>query len=41
MELSNRATVGRLAGVSVNGLPPADLSTLAAAGAALPLDRWI
>jgi dethiobiotin synthetase len=41
MELSNRATVERLAGVSVNGLPPADLSTLAAAGAALPLDRWI
>lgn len=41
MELSNRATVERLAGVSVSRLPPADLSTLAAAGDALPLDRWL
>jgi dethiobiotin synthetase len=41
MELSNRATVERLAGAGVSGLPPADLSTLAAAGAALPLDHWL
>jgi dethiobiotin synthetase len=41
LELSNRATVERLTGVSVSGLPPAELSTLAAAGDALPLDGWL
>ena len=41
IELSNRATVERLAGVTVSGLPPATPSTLAAAGAALPLDDWL
>jgi dethiobiotin synthetase len=41
MELSNRATVERLAGVIVSGLPPTDLSTLVAAGDALPLDHWL
>ena len=44
LEASNRATVERLAGVAVGGLPaadPADLSTLAAAGEALPLERWL
>jgi dethiobiotin synthetase len=41
MELSNRATVERLAGISVSGLPLADVSTLAEAGDTLPLDRWL
>jgi dethiobiotin synthetase len=38
IEVSNRATVERLAGVRVSGLPPTDPSALAEAGAALPLD---
>jgi dethiobiotin synthetase len=41
IELSNRATVERLAGVAVSGLPPATPATLAAAGAALPLSDWL
>jgi dethiobiotin synthetase len=41
IEVSNRATVEQLAGAPVSGLPPADLSTLARAGEALPLDRWL
>jgi dethiobiotin synthetase len=40
IELSNRATVKRLAGVPVDGLPHTDPGSLAAAGAALPLDDW-
>jgi dethiobiotin synthetase len=41
IELSNRATVERLGGVSVSGLPPTDPDTLARAGAGLPLDDWL
>jgi dethiobiotin synthetase len=41
IELSNRATVERLAGVPVSGLPPTDTASLAAAGAALPIDVWL
>lgn len=41
IERSNRATVERLAGVPVTGLPPTTPSTLAAAGATLPLDDWL
>jgi dethiobiotin synthetase len=41
IELSNRSTVERLAGVSVSGLPPATPETLDAAGRALPLDEWL
>jgi dethiobiotin synthetase len=41
IELSNRATVQRLGGVRVSGLPPTDAGSLAAAGARLPLDEWI
>lgn len=41
IERSNRATVERLSGVAVSGLPPATPGTLAAAGAALPLDQWL
>ncbi len=41
IEESNRATVERLAEVPVSGLPPATRATLAAAGAALPLDDWL
>ena len=41
IERSNRATVERLSGVAVSGLPPATPGTLAAAGAALPLDDWL
>jgi dethiobiotin synthetase len=41
IERSNRATVERLGGVAVSGLPPATLGTLAAAGATLPLDDWL
>jgi len=39
IEISNRETVERLAAVSVTGLPPADLGSLAA-GRALPLNDW-
>jgi dethiobiotin synthetase len=41
IEASNRATVERLGGVRVSGLPPTDPSSLAQAGAALPLDEWL
>jgi dethiobiotin synthetase len=41
IERSNRATVERLSGVTVSGLPPTTPATLAAAGATLPLDDWI
>lgn len=41
LELSNRATVERLSGVAVSALPPTTPDTLAAAGAALPLDDWL
>jgi dethiobiotin synthetase len=41
IERSNRATIERLAGVSVSGLPPTGRGELAAAGAALPLDDWL
>lgn len=41
MESSNRATVEQLAGVSVSGLAFAAPDSLAAAGAALPLDDWV
>jgi dethiobiotin synthetase len=41
IERSNRATVERLAGVPVSGLGPAELGTLAARGAELPLDEWL
>jgi dethiobiotin synthetase len=41
IEESNRATVERLAGATVSGLPPTTPATLAAAGASLPLDDWL
>jgi dethiobiotin synthetase len=41
LERSNRRTVETLGGVRVSGLPPTDLDSLAAAGAALPLDDWL
>jgi dethiobiotin synthetase len=41
MEESNRATVADLARVLVTGLPAAEPGSLAAAGAALPLDAWL
>lgn len=41
IELSNRATIERISGVPVAGLPRATPDTLAAAGAALPLDDWL
>lgn len=41
IEQSNRATVERLAGVPVSGLPPATPATLAPAGDSLPLDDWL
>ena len=41
IEVSNRATVERLAGVAVSGLPPTAPGDLAAAGAGLPLDDWL
>ncbi len=40
IEVSNRETVERLAGVPVSGLPPTAPGSLAEAGAALPLGRW-
>jgi dethiobiotin synthetase len=40
IELSNRGTVQRLAGVRVSGLPPTDLGSLADAGGSLPIDDW-
>jgi dethiobiotin synthetase len=41
IERSNRSTVERLAGVPVSGLGPAELGTLAACGAELPLGDWL
>jgi dethiobiotin synthetase len=41
IERSNRATVERLGGVPVTGLPPTDPESLAAAGQRLPLADWI
>jgi dethiobiotin synthetase len=41
IELSNRGTVQRLAGVPVSGLAPTDPGSLAGAGATLPLDSWL
>jgi dethiobiotin synthetase len=41
IEVSNRATVERLGGVPVSGLPPTNPESLALAGAALPLDEWL
>jgi dethiobiotin synthetase len=40
IERSNRATVERLADVAVGGLPPTAPTSLADAGAALPIDTW-
>jgi dethiobiotin synthetase len=41
IERSNRETVERLGGVPVAGLPPTEPSSLAAAGASLPLYDWL
>jgi dethiobiotin synthetase len=41
IETSSRATVERLAGTPVSGLPRCRPDTLAAAGRALPLDDWL
>ena len=41
IELSNRETVARLAGAPVSGLPHVEPGMLAAAGAELPLERWL
>jgi dethiobiotin synthetase len=41
MERSNRATVERLAGVPVSGLPPTTPARLAEAGASLPIEDWL
>jgi dethiobiotin synthetase len=41
MEVSNRTTVERLAGVPVSGLPPTDVDSLAAAAEHLPLNEWV
>jgi dethiobiotin synthetase len=41
MERSNRATVERLSGVRVAGVPRATPATLAEAGASLPLPEWL
>jgi dethiobiotin synthetase len=41
IELSNRATVERLGGVPVSGLPHTDFGSLAKAGSHLPLDKWL
>jgi dethiobiotin synthetase len=41
IELSNRNTVERLAGVRVSGLPPTRPGSLASAAAALPITDWI
>ena len=41
IELSNRATVERLGGAPVSGLPPTDQGSLASAGSHLPLDEWL
>jgi dethiobiotin synthetase len=41
IEASNRATVERLGGVRVSGLPPTEPGSLAQAGAELPIDDWL
>lgn len=41
IERSNRATIERLSGVPVSGLPPTDPGSLARAGRTLPLDDWL
>ena len=41
IELSNRATVERLGGVPVAGLPHTDPGSLAEAGSHLPLGEWL
>jgi dethiobiotin synthetase len=41
MQASNRATVERLSGVPVCGLPHTERDGLAKAGRALPLDDWL
>jgi dethiobiotin synthetase len=41
IEVSNRATVERIGGVPVSGLPPTRPESLADAGMALPLDAWL
>jgi dethiobiotin synthetase len=41
IEVSNRATVERLAGVVVTGLRPTDPDSLADAGSDLPLAKWL
>jgi dethiobiotin synthetase len=41
IELSNRATVERLGGAPVSGLPPTDPGSLASAGSHLPVDEWL
>ncbi len=41
MERSNRATVERLGGVAVSGLPRTTPEGLAEAGASLPLEDWL
>jgi dethiobiotin synthetase len=41
IERSNRATIERLSGVKVSGLPPTDRDRLAEAGASLPVEDWL
>jgi dethiobiotin synthetase len=41
IELSNRATIERLAGVPVAGLPPTDPDSLGEAGSQLPIADWL
>ena len=41
IELSNRATVERLGGVAVSGLPQTDPESLAGAASHLPLEEWL
>jgi dethiobiotin synthetase len=41
IQRSNRATVERLSGVRVSGLPPTTPDGLAVAGRSLPLDDWL
>jgi dethiobiotin synthetase len=41
IELSNRATVERLGGVPVHGLPPTSPDALAEAAESLPVDAWL
>jgi dethiobiotin synthetase len=41
MEHSNRATIERLSGVPVSGMPATEPGSLAKAGRTLPLDDWL